>query len=41
MKRFSWLPRLSRRARIVRNFLLALLLLGAVVVALGSPPVTK
>ena len=31
MKRFSWLPRLSRRARIVRNFLLAL----------GTPPLTK
>ena len=41
MKRFSWLPRLSRRARIVRNFLLALLLLAAVVLALGAPPLTK
>lgn len=41
MKRFSWLPRLSRRARIVRNFLLALLLLAAVVLALGVPPLTK
>lgn len=41
MKRFSWLPRLSRRARIVRNFLLALLLLAAVVLALGTPPLTK
>ena len=41
MKRFSWLPRLSRRARIVRNFLLALLLLAAAVLALGTPPLTK
>ena len=41
MKRFSWLPRLSRRARIVRNFLLALLLLTALVLSLGAPPLTK
>lgn len=41
MKRFSWIPRLSRRVRIVRNFLLALLLLAAVVLALGVPPLTK
>ena len=41
MKRFSWIPRLSRRVRIVRNFLLALLLLAAVVLALGAPPLTK
>ena len=41
MKRFPWIPRLSRRARIVRNFLLALLLLAAVVLALGVPPLTK
>ena len=41
MKRFSWLPRLSRRARIVRNFLLAAVLGAAVVLALGTPPLTK
>ena len=41
MKRFPWIPRLSRRVRIVRNFLLALLLLAAVVLALGVPPLTK
>ena len=41
MKRFPWIPRLSRWARIVRNFLLALLLLAAVVLALGVPPLTK
>ena len=41
MKRFSWLPRLSRRARIVRNFLLAAVLGAAVVLALGVPPLTK
>ena len=41
MKRFPWIPRLSRRVRIVRNFLLALLLLAAVVLALGAPPLTK
>ena len=41
MKRFSWLPRLSRRARIVRNFLLAAVLGAAVVLALGAPPLTK
>ena len=41
MKRFPWIPRLSRRVRIVRNFLLALLLLAAVVLALGTPPLTK
>ena len=41
MKRFSWIPRLSRRVRNVRNFLLALLLLAAVVLALGAPPLTK
>ena len=41
MKRFSWLPRLSRRARIVRNFLLAAVLGGAVVLELGAPPLTK
>ena len=36
MKRILRVPRLSRRARIVRNFLLALLLLAAVVLALGG-----
>ena len=41
MRRFPWIPRLSRRVRIVRNFLLALLLLAAVVLALGVPPLTK
>lgn len=41
MKRFPWIPRLSRRVRIVRNFLLALLLLATVVLALGVPPLTK
>lgn len=41
MKQFIRIPRLSRRARIVRNFLLALLLLAAVVLALGVPPLTK
>lgn len=41
MKRFSWLPRPSRRARIVRNFLLAAVLGAAVVLALGVPPLTK
>ena len=41
MKRILRVPRLSRRARIVRNFLLALLLLAAVVLALGAPPLTK
>ena len=41
MKRILRVPRLSRRARIVRNFLLALLLLAAVVLALGTPPLTK
>ena len=41
MKRFSWLPRLSRRARIVRNFLLAAVMGAAVVLALGTPPLTK
>ena len=41
MKRFYWLPRLSRRARIVRNFLLAAVLGAAVVLALGTPPLTK
>ena len=41
MKRILRVPRLSRRARIVRNFLLALLLLAAVVLALGVPPLTK
>lgn len=41
MKRFSRLPRLSRRARIVRNFLLAAVLGAAVVLALGAPPLTK
>lgn len=41
MKRILRVPRLSRRVRIVRNFLLALLLLAAVVLALGVPPLTK
>ena len=41
MRRFSWFPRLPRRVRIVRNFLAALLLLAAVVLALGVPPLTK
>lgn len=41
MKRFSRLPRLSRRARIVRNFLLAAVLGAAAVLALGTPPLTK
>lgn len=41
MKRFPWIPRLSRRARIVRNFLLAAVLGGAVVLELGAPPLTK
>ena len=33
--------RLSRRAKVVRNFLLALLLLAAVVLSLGMPALTK
>ena len=41
MKRFPWIPRLSRRVRIVRNFLLAAVLGAAVVLALGTPPLTK
>ena len=40
MRRFSWFPRLPRRVRIVRNFLAALLLLAAVVLALGVPPLS-